>query len=113
MKRSIKAALFSGLIFPGLGHMILKQYLRGSILILSTTIALAVIVTIAAKRALAVVDSINSGEIPVDAGAMMELASRSVDSADNSIANISMIVTVVCWLFGIIDSYRLGKTQDI
>ncbi len=111
MKRSIKAALFSGLIFPGLGHMILKLYVRGAVLILSTLIALAVIVTIAVKRALAVVDSINSGEIPVDAGAMMELASNSVNSADNSIANISLIVIVVCWLFGIIDSYRLGNNQ--
>ena len=34
MKRSSKAALLSGLIFPGIGHMVLKQYLRGSVLII-------------------------------------------------------------------------------
>ena len=108
MKRSTKAALFSGLIFPGLGHMILKLYLRGSILMLSALIALSVIVTVATRRALKVVESINSGEIPLDAGAITELASSSISSADNSTVNFSLIVIVACWLIGMIDSYRLG-----
>jgi hypothetical protein len=112
MKRSTKAALFSGLIFPGLGHMILKQYLRGSILMLATLIALAVIVKVATDQALAVIDSMASGEIPVDTGAMSELVSDSVSSTDSSMVNFSLIVILACWLIGIFDSYRLGNIQD-
>lgn len=112
MKRSTKAALFSGLIFPGLGHMILKQYLRGSILMLTGLIALSVIVAVAVNRALAVMERIDSGEVPLDTGAITELASSSVGSADNSIVNISFVVLVGCWLFGIVDSHRLGKAQE-
>ncbi len=112
MKRSIKAALLSGLIFPGIGHMVLKQYLRGSILILFTLIALSVIVTVAVRRALSIIDSINGGEVPVESGTITELVSNSIGSADNLIVNISLIVVGACWVIGIIDAYRLGMTQE-
>lgn len=112
MKKSTKAALFSGLVFPGLGHMILKQYLRGSILILAALIALSVIVRIAVGRALAIVDSIESGEATVGTGGITELAANSMSGADNSIASYALIFLGACWLIGIIDSYRLGKAQE-
>jgi hypothetical protein len=112
MKKSIKVALLSGLVFPGIGHMVLKQYLRGSILILSALLALSVIVVVATRRALSVVDSMTSGEIPVDAGAITELASSSMSGADNSLVNYSLVVLGVCWIVGIIDSYRLGSSQE-
>lgn len=112
MKRSTKAALLSGLIFPGVGHLALKQYLRGSILMLSALIALTVIVTKAVKQALAIVDKINSGEIPLEAGAITELVSKSTAGAEGSILNIATFVVVACWIIGIIDSYRLGINQE-
>ena len=92
--------------------MVLKQYLRGSILILFTLIALSVIVTGAIRRALSIVDSINAGEIPLESGAITELVSNSISSADNLIVDISLIVIGACWVVGIIDSYRLGIIQE-
>ncbi len=112
MKKSTKAALYSGLIFPGLGHMILKQYLRGSVLILASLIALSVIVKVAVGRALAIVDSIESGEATIGTGGITELAANSMSGADNSTANYALIFLGACWLIGIIDSYRVGKTQE-
>ena len=92
--------------------MVLKLYLRGSMLILFTLIALSVIVTVAVRRALSIVDSINGGEIPVETGAITELVSNSISSADNLTVNISLLVVGACWVVGIIDSYRLGITQE-
>jgi hypothetical protein len=112
MSQSIKVALLSGLVFPGLGHMVLKQYLRGWILMLAALAAISAIVVVTTRSALAVIDSMNSGEIPVDTAAISELVSGSISSTDNSIANIAMIVLIACWLIGIIDSYRLGKTDE-
>jgi len=111
MTRSIKAALLSGLVFPGAGHMILKQYLRGSILMLSALIAVSVIVTKAINQALTIVDKINTGEIPIEAGAITELVSKSSSGAEGSMLNIAVLVVGACWLIGIIDSYRLGIIQ--
>lgn len=92
--------------------MALKQYLRGSILMLSAVIALTVIVTKAVNQALAIVDRINSGEIPLEAAAITELVSKSTAGAEGSILNIATFVVVACWLIGIIDSYRLGINQE-
>ena len=112
MTRSTKAALLSGLVFPGIGHMVLKQYLRGSAVMISALIASSVIVTVVIQRALTIVDRINSGDIPVETGAIAEMVSNSTNGADSLIENISVIVLGACWLIGIIDSYRLGIAQE-
>jgi len=92
--------------------MVLRQYLRGSILMLSALIALSVIVTNAVKQALTIVDRINSGEIPVETGTIAQLISNSTSGAEGSILNIAALVVGACWLIGIIDSYRLGRIQE-
>lgn len=92
--------------------MILKQYLRGSILMLSALIALSVIVTTAIRQVLAIVDRINNGEIPVDTGSIAELVSNFSSGSEGSILNIATFVIGACWLIGIIDSYRLGITRE-
>ena len=112
MKRSSKAALLSGLVFPGIGHIALKQYLRGSVLVLSALVAFSIVVTSLFQRALRIVDRISSGEIPVETGAIAEMVSNSTSGADSFIENMAVIVLGVCWLIGIIDSHRLGVAQE-
>jgi hypothetical protein len=112
MKKSSKAALLSGLIFPGIGHMILKHYLRGSVLMFSALAAFSVIVTRVFQQALTIVDRMNSGEVPIETGAIVELVSNSTSSADSFMENTAVIVLGACWLIGIIDSYRLGVAQE-
>ena len=79
---------------------------------LAALIALSVIVTKAVKQALAVVDKINSGEIPLESVAITELVSQSTGGAEGSILNITVLVVGACWLIGIIDSYRVGINQE-
>ena len=112
MKRSSKAVLLSGLVFPGIGHMILKQYLRGSILMISALVASSVIVTSVIQRALTIVDRINSGDVPADIGAIAEMVSNSTSGADGFIQSTAVIVLGASWLIGIIDSYRLGVALE-
>lgn len=112
MKKSIKAALLSGLVFPGLGHIALKYYLRGSILIIAALAALSVIVTVATRLALATVDRIERGEISADMTSLTDLATGSVGDSSSTIVNMAMIVLLVCWVAGIIDSYRVGRAMD-
>jgi hypothetical protein len=112
MKRSTKAALLSGLVFPGVGHMVLKRYLRGSVLMLSALVAFSVVVTKAIKQALTIVDRINSGGIPVEAGAITELASIPTSGTDASIVNIAAFAISAVWIIAVVDSYRLGMIQE-
>jgi len=112
MKRWTKAVLLSGLIFPGVGHMYLKQYLRGSVLMLSALAAFSVIANTVMQRAMAVVDQINRGDIPLDTGTIAEMVSNPADGAESLAGNIAVMVLGACWLIGIIDSYRLGIAQQ-
>ena len=112
MKKSSKAALLSGLIFPGTGHFVLKQYLRGSVLMLVALVAFSVIVARIYQRVLIIFERINSGDIPVDTAAIAEMVSNSTSAADSSTGNITLAVLGVCWLVGIIDSFRLGVAQE-
>ena len=92
--------------------MVLKQYLRGSLLMLFALIALSVILTTVIRQALTIVDRINSGEIPIEVGAITELVSKSASGAEGSIIDFATLVIVACWLIGIIDSYRLGIVSE-
>jgi hypothetical protein len=112
MTTAIKAALLSGLIFPGVGHMVLKQYIRGSVLMLSALVALSVIIAKVIKQALAIIEKINSGEMPPEAGTITELASIPTSGAEDSILSIAAVVVGVVWIIGIVDSYRLGIIQE-
>lgn len=112
MTRASKAALLSGLVFPGVGHFVLKQYLRGSVLALSALVASAVIVTRVFQQALTIIDRVNSGDIPVETGAITEMLSNTTSGTDSFIENTAVIVLGLCWLIGIIDSYRLGVAQE-
>lgn len=112
MKKSSKAALISGLIFPGIGHLFLKQYFRGSVLAVLSLAALSVIVTTAYQHAQLVVDQILSGDVSMEADAIAQAVSDSTGAADSLVDNAALVVLVACWLAGIIDSYRLGAVQE-
>ena len=108
MTKSTKAALLSGLVFPGTGHLVLKQYLRGSILLLTALIAMSVIVRIIFQQAQAIVDRVVSGEIPLETAAISELVAGASGDSNSYISSVAMTVFLACWLIGIIDSYRVG-----
>ena len=112
MKRSTRAVLLSGLVFPGLGHIFLKQYLRGSILVLIALATASVIIRFAVRQAQVIVDGVVSGDISVDAGAMTELLSNASSGSDSTAVTVSTIIFGTCWLIGIVDSYRVGIALD-
>jgi hypothetical protein len=112
MKKSSKAALLSGLIFPGIGHIFLREYFRGSALVVLSLAALSVVVAKAYQHAMLIVDRIVSGDISMEAGAIAQAVSNSTTAADSLVENAAVIVLVACWLVGIIDSYRLGAVQE-
>ncbi len=112
MTKSTKAALLSGLVFPGIGHIVLKQYLLGSILALASLLAMSAMVKVAYQRAQSIVDRVVSGEIQLETGSISELVASSSNDSDSLIPSISVVVFIACWLIGIIDSYRVGMTLE-
>jgi len=112
MRKSLKAAMLSGLIFPGIGHIFLREYFRGSVLVLLSLASLSVVVTSAYRHAMLVVDQVISGEVSMEAGAIAQAVSSSTTGTDNLVENIAFALLAACWLGGILDCYRLGALQE-
>jgi hypothetical protein len=112
MKKSTKAALWSGLLFPGAGHFFLKRYRRGFLLLSITLAALVIIIRDALDQALAIADKIQSGAIPLDA----QIISQSIEEAANTAAslpvNVAWLITIVCWVIALIDAFRIGRQEE-
>lgn len=112
MRKAIKAALFSALVFPGVGHFSLKRYQRGLIFFIPATLCLLFLVREAIDKAYAIAEQIEQGNVPLDTLAISNLISTSPDGTDLLMLNIATWVLLASWLASIIDSYRLGKIAD-
>ena len=108
----MKAALWSGLVFPGTGHLFLKHYFRGGALIALSLVSLWVLVAQAAHQASAMLDKIQSDGGMLDLNSVSTLVTQAFNATDNSWAAIASIVLLACWIIGMVDAYRLGKEKD-
>ena len=108
MRPSLKAALLSGLVFPGAGQISLHRYGRGIILVALVIGALACIIVMGARTALALLEQLEMQGGDVDIATLSRLAAQA-STLSNAWYYGSLILIVSCWLFGIIDAYRIGK----
>lgn len=109
MKKSIKAALMSALLFPGIGHIYLKKNLIGVGLIIVSISAIYVFITRAMEKAFEITDQLLMGNIPMDVAEITELVEKQTTGLEAQSLDMATAVIIICWLFGIIDSYRVGS----
>jgi hypothetical protein len=112
MSKAVKAALLSGLVFPGIGHFYLKRHVPGAVLAVAATGSLYVLVSRALERAQVIADKIASGEVPLDVEAITNLVTAPSTGAAAQVINIATAVLLISWLVGIVDSFRVGYLQD-
>jgi len=112
MKKSTKAVLLSALVFPGVGHIFLKKYMSGVVLAGASFAAIYYLLSKMVEKALQITESIQSGDVQLDVEAITELVSKQSTGAEAQLLNIATAAFIICWLIGIIDSYRVGYTQD-
>lgn len=112
MSKSMKAALLSALVVPGAGHIYLKKYIAGVVLLGVAIIPIYYLVTTAITRALEITDKIQSGEVPLDVAAITELVAKQATGSEAQMQTIATTVFIISWLIGIIHSYRVGRVLD-
>ena len=111
VKKSTKAALLSGLIFPGVGHLYLNRYLSGILLLVGATAAVYFFMSSAVHAALEVAENIQNGGVSLDTESIKLAISSQSGSAERGM-NAATIVLIVLWLIGIVDSYRVGRKRE-
>ncbi|MEA1971059.1 MAG: hypothetical protein U9N37_05500 [Thermodesulfobacteriota bacterium] len=112
MKISTKAALLSGLIFPGTGQIHLKRFLRGITIMVLTFSGIGVIAWMATIRALAVLEQIQNQLNQVDMTTISNVALASSADHTSIYYKPTLLFILCCWLFSIIDAYRIGKKRE-
>jgi TM2 domain-containing membrane protein YozV len=111
MKKSTKAVLLSAFVFPGAGHLYLKKYVPGCILAGVSLVGIYYLVTKTVERAWEIAEKIQSGAVQLDATTIAELVSQQSAGTDAQLTNIATLAIIICWVFGIIDSYRVGRVR--
>ena len=112
MSKSIKAALLSALVFPGLGHLFLKKYVAGLLLGGTAFVSIYWLVSRVVERTLQISEKIQSGEVKLDAAAITELVSKQAGGAEAQSLDMATAVIVIVWLIAIVDAYRQGRLQE-
>jgi len=112
VKKSTKAALLSALVFPGAGHLFLKKYTTGVVLAGASFASIYYLTSKTVEKALQIAEKIQSGDVPLDVEAITELVSKQSTGAEAQLLNIATATIIVCWLIGVIDSYRAGCALD-
>ena len=110
MKTALKAALLSGLVFPGLGHIYLKRYGRGIIIMICSLAGFGYIISTATIGALDMLQKMQT-QGAVDTDAISRLA-VSAAASTSLYYNAALVILACCWLFSVVDAYRIGKGRN-
>ena len=109
MKKSLKGALLSGLVFPGAGQLWLKCYLRGAVLILVVAAALSAIVMKTTEQAMTLLEKMEASGT-VDMVALLKSAATLSNAPTTKSASELL---VLCWIVGMVDAYFVGRKRDL
>lgn len=113
MNNSQKGALWSGLVFPGLGQVVLKHYKRGAVIMLAVLAGLSVIVVEAVKKAFIILEKIASEGGTIDFNTILDAASQASTNSDSLIFGSAVLLITFCWIIGVVDAFRIGRKKDL
>jgi hypothetical protein len=109
VKSAVKAALLSGIVFPGLGQLYLKRYKRGLAILIAVLLCLGIIIGTVVASALESLKAIERGGGIADMETVSNLA--RIDSVHSAIdINFILLFVLCCWVFSVVDAYRIGKS---
>lgn len=112
MKNALKAALLSGLLGAGAGHLYLKRYRRGWFLIMSTLCCLVVIATQALKQAQVILAKVPAESEALNFDEVSVLVSNNFSTEDFFLTNAVTMLILLIWTFAVFDAYKIGKDMD-
>ena len=112
MKQSLKAALFSAFVLPGSGHFLLKKHVQGALLSGVTILCAWALMSTALEKAQEISLKIQSGEIPLDITRITDEVTKQTAGGGTQLTDIATYLLGICWLVGIVDSFRVGRLLD-
>ena len=112
MNHSLKAALWSALVLPGLGQITMKRYISGVLFALISITVLSVIVAKVLNIAQTITDQIIQGSVEMDLAGIVGAVTQSTLLGDIQTMNIAFVIYLIIWLLSVLDAYRVGNMHD-
>ena len=112
MTNAVKAMLLSGLVFPGLGQLALKCYMRGIALTLATLVCLYVLMERVVQQALDIAGRIDVSSGVVDVWAVYAAVHEAGKIPYTGPFRLALWALLILWLIGGVDAYVQGGRVD-
>lgn len=109
---SLKGALLSGLVFPGLGQIVLGHYKRGIGFMLMVSAILLIIVVKALQQAFAILEKIAAEGGQISTNTIMNAVTQASDLSQSFTFKLLLFLLLICWIIAVVDAYRIGKRKD-
>ena len=113
MRKSLKGALLSGLVFPGYGQIVMKHYIRGIALMLLCLTGLVVIGVKVRQQIFIVLEKIEYVDGAIDMNEIINAVNLAGTASGDVIYRFASLLLLFCWIIGIIDAYRIGWRKDL
>jgi len=108
MKQSTKVTLLSLLVFPGIGHLVLKKYAIAVAFIASFAYLLLGLVKDMHDKTQQVIQSIVRGEIPFEISAIQHALIDQGVLENPNLSNIGYMLLLI-WALAAFDVYRIAN----
>ncbi len=80
---------------------------------LMVLISLSVVVVKAVHSALAILEKIDLESGAISMSTISNAATQASTTSGSLTINLVLLLTILCWIFGVVDAYRIGKEKDI
>jgi hypothetical protein len=110
MNSAVKAACLSGLVYPGLGQIVQKHYVRGIALIGVVTGSLLMLVFAASRHVSRILAEVQSSGGDYDVATIVKKAADFSASPESGLVKIASALLLCGWIIGIVDAYLSGST---
>lgn len=108
---AVKAALLSGLLFPGAGHVFLKKYYRGAIFIIFSLAFVFLFILHVVFTGKYILDSSLLKATSSGKDNLLLLMAEIVKSLNLNYIIIIFVMLFLLWIISIIDAYFAGKKE--
>lgn len=109
MNKSMKGALLSALVFPGVGQISAGHKKRGWLMVIANSLFIFLIVIEIIRKAKIIINNLQQqGEI-LDVDKVSNMTSGLMGFSDNIYLNALLALFILGWFFSIIDAYNLNK----
>ena len=110
MRKSTQALLWSAVIFPGAGHLLLKAHKRGMALIALSLLSLGWMMVEIFRLSNQTIEQTLQAGGSLDLWHLVAVTQLAV-AQDYSLSRAIWIL-ILCWVLGMVDAYFLGKKLE-